>query len=218
MIADAAGNLYVLMANRNVFKIVIDSKVATYMGTIKGLPDGFTTNGAMVEEGSKVIVASSESSIGYFRFDLNTMQAEKITTTEAVFKASDLANERLAFAKKKKDKKNETLPEPKQPATEDVAKKSLQQNSIQNSGIAVYPNPVTSRFVKVSFADQPAGKYKVQLYDIAGQLIKSEEVTVRGNMHIQEIRLPQAIMGGNYLLKVSGINNTVSVTNKLVVQ
>ena len=60
----------------------------------------------MVEEGSKVIVASSESAIGYYRFDLTTMQAEKVSTTASVFNASDLANERLAFAKKKKDKKN----------------------------------------------------------------------------------------------------------------
>src|SRR5688572_22111148 len=53
MVADASGNLYVLTANRNVFKVVISSKVATHMGAIKGLPDGFSTNGAMVEEGSK---------------------------------------------------------------------------------------------------------------------------------------------------------------------
>ena len=94
--------------------------MATHLGTIKGLPDGFSTNGAMVEEGSKVIVASSESAIGYYRFDLTTMQAEKVSTTASVFNASDLANERLAFAKKKKDKKN--AEEPKQQVTEEVTK------------------------------------------------------------------------------------------------
>src|SRR4029078_12588456 len=142
MIADASENLYLLTANRNVFKISIESKVATYQGTIKGLPDGFSTNGAMVEEGSKVIVASSESAIGYYRFYLTKMQAEKVSTTASVFNASDLANERLAFAKKKKYKKN--AEEPKQLVTEDATKKSPLQNAVVNNGISIYPNPVTN--------------------------------------------------------------------------
>jgi hypothetical protein len=216
MIADASGNLYLLMANRNVFKIVIDSKVATYQGTIKGLPDGFTTNGAMVEEGSKVIVASSESAIGYYRFDLTTMQAEKVSTPESVYNASDLANERLAFAKKKKDKKN--AEEPKQPATEDVTKKSPAKDAIGSNGISVYPNPVTNGLVKISFADQPAGKYSVELIDITGKLIQSKEININSSMHVEEVRIPRSVSGGSYLLKITGVNNNVSVTNKLVVQ
>ena len=216
MIADASENLYLLTANRNVFKISIESKVATYQGTIKGLPDGFSTNGAMVEEGSKVIVASSESAIGYFRFDLVTMQAEKVSTTASVFNASDLANERLAFAKNKKDRKN--AEEPKQQATEEVTKKSPLQNAIINNGISVYPNPVTNGLVKVTFTDQPAGKYSVELIDITGKLIQSKEINVNSNMHIEEVRIPRSASGGNYLLKINGINNNVSLTNKLVVQ
>ncbi|HKC36043.1 MAG TPA: T9SS type A sorting domain-containing protein, partial [Chitinophagaceae bacterium] len=191
---------------------------AKYQGTIKGLPDGFTTNGAMVEEGSKVIVASSESAIGYYRFDLTTMQAEKVSTPESVYNASDLANERLAFAKKKKDKKNEIAEEPKQPSTEEVAKKSPLQDAIVNNGISVYPNPVTNGLVKVSFADQPAGKYSVELIDITGKLIQSKEININSSMHIEEVRIPRSVSGGSYLLKITGLNNNVSVTNKLVVQ
>jgi hypothetical protein len=116
------------MANRNVFKIVIDSKVATYQGTIKGLPDGFTTNGAMVEEGSKVIVASSESQLAIIDSTLQLCRQKKFLLHAAVFNASDLANERLAFAKKKKDKKN--AEEPIQQVTEEVTKKSPLQNAI----------------------------------------------------------------------------------------
>jgi len=216
MIADASENLYLLTANRNVFKISIESKVATYQGTIKGLPDGFSTNGAMVEEGSKVIVASSESAIGYFRFDLVTMQAEKVSTTASVFNASDLANERLAFAKKKKDKKNAEVSN--QQLAEDVTKKSPLQNAIINNGISVYPNPVTHGLVKVSFTDQPIGKYSVELIDITGKMIQSKEINVRGSMHIEEVRIPRSVSGGSYLLKINGVNNTVSFTNKLVVQ
>src|SRR6187551_863155 len=201
MIADASGNLYLLTANRNVFKISIESKVTAYIGVIKGLPDGFSTNGAMVEEGSKVIVASSESAIGYFRFDLTTMQAEKVSTTASVFNASDLANERLAFAKKKKNRKN--TEEPNQQLTEEVVKKSPLQNAIVNNGISVYPNPVTNGLVRVSFTDQPVGKYSVELIDITGKMIQSKEINVRGSMHIEEVRIPRSVSGGSYLLKIN---------------
>jgi hypothetical protein len=218
MIADASGNLYVLQANRNVFKVAISSKVATYMGAIKGLPDGFTTNGAMVEEGSKVIVASSESSIGYYRFDLTTMQAEKVSTTESVFNASDLANDRLAFdKKKKKDKKNDEVVEQKPQVAEEVTKKSP-TDLPTNNGISVFPNPVTNRLVKISFADQPAGKYSVDLIDITGKLIQSKEVNVNGSMQIEEVRIPRSVSAGNYLLRVNGLKNNISVTNKIVIE
>ena len=218
MIADASGNLYVLTANRNVFKVSIESKVATYLGAIKGLPDGFSTNGAMVEEGSRVIVASSESAIGYFRFDLTTMQAEKVSTTASVFNASDLANERLAFAKKKKDKKNAEEPKQQQVVAEEVTKKSPMQNSIENNGIAIYPNPATSGFVKVSFTNQPAGRYSLDLLDVTGKLIQTKEVNIRNNMQIEEVRIPKTLSAGSYLLKITGVTNSVSFTNKIIVQ
>jgi hypothetical protein len=220
MIADASGNLYVLTANRNVFKVNIQSKVATHQGIIKGLPDGFSTNGAMVEDGSKVIVASSESSIGYYRFDLTTMQAEKVSTSPSVFNASDLANERLAFAKNKKEKKNAEGPKQQQltQVTEEETKKSPVQQGILNAGISVYPNPVTNGLVKVSFADQPTGRYSIDLIDITGKLIQAKEVNINNSMQIEEVRIPKSVSGGNYLLKINGVNNKVSFTNKLVVQ
>ncbi|HEX2684860.1 MAG TPA: hypothetical protein VHL77_13035, partial [Ferruginibacter sp.] len=104
MIADNAGNLYLITAYRNVWKINIESRTAEYKGGIKGLPEEYQTNGAAVEEGSKVIVCSSRSTESYYRFDLNTLQGEKIQGGSDVFNASDLANGNLAFAKKEKDK------------------------------------------------------------------------------------------------------------------
>ena len=221
MIADAQGNLYLITGNRNVFKISISSRTATYQGTIKGLPQGFTTNGAMVEEGSKVIVCSSQSTAGYFRFDLTTMQAEKISSSENVFNASDLANGNLAFEKKKKEKKrNDVLEEtPQQPTvTETRQNQNSQQEILQKNSIAVYPNPVTNGFVKISFADQPPGKYQLQFMDISGQLISSKDVHVNSSMQVEEFRLPEFVTKGNYLLKVVNDANKISVVNKLTVQ
>jgi hypothetical protein len=72
--------------------------------------------------------------------------------------------------------------------------------------------------VKVSFADQPAGRYSVELIDITGKLIQSKEVNVNGSQQIEEVRIPRSVSAGNYLLKINGINNNISVSNKIVIQ
>ncbi len=219
MIADASGNLYLVTANRNVFKINIESKVATHKGSIKGLPQGFSTNGAMVEEGSKVIIASSESTVGYYRFDLNTLQAEKVSSGADVFNASDLANGNLAFDKKRKEKKeDEARTENKPSITDAMAKTEQQEETILKNGIAVYPNPVTNGVVRLSFSEQPTGRYQVQLLDLSGRLITSKEVNISSEVQIEEFRFPELSVKGNYLLRVSSEVNKVSVTNKIVVQ
>ena len=92
------------------------------------------------------------------------------------------------------------------------------QNAIVNNGISIYPNPVTNGLVKVSFADQPAGKYSVDLLDVTGKLIQSREVNINSSMHVEEIRIPRSVSAGSYLLKINGVNNNVSVTNKIIVQ
>jgi hypothetical protein len=218
MIADVNENLYLITANRSVFKIAIETKAAEYLGNIKGLPRGFSTNGAMVEEGSKVIVASSESTEGYYRFDLNTLQAEKISAQGNVFNASDLANGNLAFDKKKKDKKQEAAvaEQAKQTTVAASAGTRRPETSFENN-ISVYPNPVTNGTVKVSFNDLPAGKYQVQLVDLSGRLISSQEVTLNNKLQVSDITIPE-VSKGNYLIKIVSEPNKVSVTSKLVVQ
>lgn len=219
MVADASGNLYLITAYRQVYKINIDTKVATYLGSIKGLPQGFSTNGAMVEEDSKVIIASSESTLGYFRFDLNTLQAEKLTGEGKVFNASDLANANLAFAKKKKEKQETTPPPPvvNTAVTEEQRTESLAESNAR-PGISVYPNPVTEGIVRLSFSDQPTGRYRVQLLDITGRVVGSKEVNVTGPAQIEEFRFPELSVKGNYLIQITNDINKIHVTDKVVVQ
>jgi len=221
MIADNRGNLYLITANRNVFKISLDSKVAAYQGNIKGLPKGFSTNGAMVEGGTTVIVASAQSTSGYYKFDLSNLMAEKISAQATVFNASDLANGTLASVKKKKDKKEPELTEDVIQETvlkEEPTKISPEQDAFQQGNITVYPNPVSNGMVKLSFANQPAGKYQIQFLDISGKLIRAQEVNIDNKIQVEEFRLPELIAKGNYLIKVFSDLNKVSIVNKLTVQ
>ncbi len=217
MVADASKNLYLITANRRVFKIGIDSKTASYLGVINGLPAGFSTNGAMVEEGSKVIVASSENTTGYYRFDLNTLEAEKISTAGAVFNASDLANGNLAFAKTKKKKNNAAQPEPAKP--EEVRITGMTEEKIERPGrINIFPNPVVAgESLRLSFAEQPEGKYQVQLLDLSGRVIRTQEFNINSKSQLAEFAVPQ-IAKGSYLLRVTNTSKNISVSSTVMVQ
>jgi hypothetical protein len=225
LIADAQKNIYLITANRNVFKISLDNRMATYLGVIKGLPRGFTTNGAMVEGGSSVIVCSSNSTSGYFRFDLNSLNAEKISGEGTVFNASDLANGILAFDKKKRDKKHEVrptevIPEPQAlPENPEVEAKARRLENVTEMGsVSVFPNPVRNGVVKLSFENQPRGRYQVQFMDISGKVISTREINIDNRVQVQELQLPKLITAGNYLIKVINAENKVTSVNKLVVE
>jgi len=219
MIADTKDNLYLITANRAVYKIDLDSKVATYKGQIQGLPRGFSTNGAMVEEGTKIIVCSSNSTQGYFRFDLNTLQAEKISTASSVFNASDLASGAFVSEKKKKEEKQEvvTTEQPVEQKQETASAEKTKPQEMLSNKISVYPNPVSNGVFRLSLEDQLPGKYNVQLVDVSGKMIFSQDVVVNNKTQIEEFRLPQMVTTGTYFVKVSSANKTLSV-NKLLVQ
>ena len=82
----------------------------------------------------------------------------------------------------------------------------------------MYPNPVTTGTVRLTFRDQPHGKYIVQLIDISGKQISQQEVTVNNKIQVQELRLPSLITAGNYMIRVVDNANKIVNTEKLVVQ
>lgn len=216
MIADDAGNLYLITAYKNVFKINIETRTSEYKGRISGLPEGYQTNGAAVEEGTKIIVCSSRSTEAYYRFDLKTLQAEKISAEGEVFNASDLANANLASDKKDKKEKPEEVTTP---VTESAVAKSVTPvEEVKNGNITVYPNPVTDGLVKISFRDQPAGRYNVQILDMSGKAVSSSDIVINGKTQVQEIRLPAMMAKGNYVIKVRGAGNRNSLVSQLTVQ
>jgi uncharacterized protein YvpB len=88
----------------------------------------------------------------------------------------------------------------------------------KNNSITVYPNPVTDGLVKLSFNNQPAGKYSVQLMDLSGKMISNTEVVISSKTQVQEIRLPNLLAKGNYLIRVTGADNRNNLVTKLTVQ
>lgn len=74
MVADAFGNLYVLSAAGIVFKFNPSNLHADYLGKVKGLPDGYTLNGAAVMKDGNVLLGTT-SSHGFFTLDIKSLEA-----------------------------------------------------------------------------------------------------------------------------------------------
>jgi hypothetical protein len=154
------------------------------------------------------------------------MQAERVSQQGDVYNASDLANGNLAFEKQKKEKKQKEVKEPTAPVVtatetkpeENATARTTQYNESGKGTIAVYPNPVTNGYVKLQFNNQPIGQYQVQLLDVSGRLISSQQVNINYDGQVEEFRFPDLNVAGSYLIKVTSEQNKVSVVSKIVVQ
>jgi hypothetical protein len=205
MIADDDGNLYVFSARNNVFRIDIDSKVATYLGVISGLPNGFTVNGAAVNEINQVLVASATQSGSLFNVDMKSLVATAYAASGSVWQSSDLANSNLLISGNRKTD-----------AGEDIMKNK--PVNIDISRVSVYPNPVTDNQFVVQFGQLEAGNYTVQVTDVMGRQVVQQIVNVGGENQSQLIKLNASSARGVYLVTVlNAISKTVFST-KLVVQ
>jgi hypothetical protein len=218
IIAGKAGELYLITANHNIFEINIKNMTALYKGTIQGLPRGYSTNGAAVEEGSMVLVNSSNSTEGYYHFDMTTLAAEKVQNSGETFNASDLANANLLTFKKEK-KEEQPVVAPVQEQVVDIAPvKNKPVEQIPETRLSVYPNPVTNSVVNLVLENYVAGKYQARLIDVSGKQLGSKGFTISNKSHTEPFNLPPTIAKGNYLIQLYDQSANGAGIVKLVVQ
>ena len=216
IVADDKNNLFLVTANRQVFKISVKDKTAKWVGSIQGLPRGYSTNGAIVEKETSIIVSSSTTTNGFYRFDLKDLQAEKVSEGESVFKASDLANANLISEKKKE----EDNPVAEAAKTSNAVLEEKRALAVKYK-MSAYPNPaVKGGVVNLAFNDFPQGRYQVQLMDLSGKLLRAENINVGGRMQLYLLQIPKSLAQGTYLVKIVGDANTdkVLVSEQIVVQ
>ena len=206
MIADDNGNLYAISARNHVFKINIESKVATHLGAITGLPATYTINGAAVNEENKIVVASATQGGSLFTVDTKSLVATPYTIAGTVWQTADLANGNLLESGAKvKGSVIELISRTDQP----------------NSGdgkINIYPNPITNNQFVIQFNQLEAGNYSIQVTDIMGRQVVQQAVTINGENQAQTIKLNAASSKGVYLVKVTDQSRKAVYSSKVSVQ
>jgi hypothetical protein len=202
MIADDRGNLYILSAQNQAFKVNIETKVASHLGSIKGLPGDFTVNGAAVDGDGNLLVGSAINGSSYYVVNPKNWEASAYPAP-VVFRSSDLANSNFLSTAPKNN-----------PTIETIAVKTSPLSSL----IQVYPNPVTTNNFTLLFNKVPAGDYTVELTDVMGRTVLQKRVVVNYKTATQNISLASSNAKGIYLVKVSDINSKAVFEQKVLVQ
>jgi len=202
MIADAYGKLYIISANHNVFSLDIDSRTATHLGVISGLPANYTTNGAAVDDDGNIVVSSANSFDGFYKFTLKDLTATAVPGSDK-FNASDLANGNLLL-QKEKDAADKFSP--------------IVTPVVVATDAKVYPNPVTGKEFNVLLDGQKAGNYMVILSDLSGRNILSREVNVFSKSQVANVKITTALAKGMYFVKVIDAAKQVVLSEKVMVQ
>jgi hypothetical protein len=201
LVADDAGHLYLICGSNKVFKVDIDTRVASYLATIAGLPEKFTTSGAAVNEFDKLIVGSSVYSDGYFIVDPETWIASPARSTHEIYGSADLANSNLLHAK---DPTSSNLFWSKSPE--------------KNNQIRIFPNPLLFDEVSVQFNGLPPGNYTIQLANVLGKKVIQKKVAVTGPSKTEVLHIPHFAAQGFYYVHILDEKNKVIDTQKLVVE
>ena len=204
IVADDNGHLYIVTATKKVFKVNIDTRVATLQGTIKGLPGNFSVNGMVVNDAGKLMVSSAQNPDAYYLVDPANWSAEIYQTSTGIFRSSDMANGNILFTK------------PSNPLKEI----SIVQNrdADLDNRIQLYPNPVSQNTFAVRFNSLQAGNYRIELRDVMGRTILQQKVNVLGNDQSESININPASAKGVYMVQVMNEQNKTVFSQKLVVQ
>ena len=207
MVSDDQGNLYILSARNQVFKVNTETKVATYLGGIKNLTGDFTVNGAVVDGDGKLLVSSAVNNKSYFIINPKDWTASPYQLPNGVFRSSDLANSNYLSTKA-----TTTI----QPAQE-ITTLSRPQEKFANQ-ISVYPNPITNNYITLQFHKVPNGDYTVELTDVLGRSVQQRKITINAEQQTQTLPLNAGNAKGNYLIKVINRDKQSVFTQKVLVQ
>ena len=202
MVADALGNLYLFTASKNVFKINLESRIATHLGSITGLSGAYTLNGAAVDNDDNVIISSANTFEGFYKVNIKDLTAVKLNTTGQIFNASDLANGNLLFENQARNAVG--------------AAPLIQREVIGNQFVSIYPNPVFGTQFKVTFDNKAAGEYNITLTDVQGKIIMTRQVFVKSAGQVETIQLKNQRANGIYLIKVTNSNKKPVFADKIV--
>lgn len=200
MIADDDGNLFVFSARNHVFKVSIETKIATYLGIVTDLPAQFTTNGAAVNDKNEIILASAVGTSSLYAIDFKTLKATPVKS-DLIWRSSDLGSSNLLATR---------LVVP-------PAKLISAVNEKPDGRVQIYPNPVINKQFALQF-NQMEGNYTVQVSDVMGRQKMQNIVNVKGKGQIESVQLPATTLKGVYLVKVLDYTNKTVFTRKIVVQ
>lgn len=187
MISDAFGNVYVLTASANVFKINPNNLRTDYLGKIKGLPEGFTVNAAAVERDGSVLLGSSSVNGGFYTLDFSTLEAKfKVDYNLPVY---DLASNFF------------------------LKQDELNQIANLGSNYSLYPTIVKNSQLNIVSKSDESSVLNISVWDINQKRVYTNTVSVKSIGEYQ-VNLKGSLQPGIYILKAINQNGKEVINTK----
>lgn len=202
MIADDKGNLIIMTSAQHAFRINIQSKVATHLGLLKGLPVGYSINGMAVTHQNQILVTSAVQT-GYFLIDPATWSATAWTVKETAWNSSDLANSNVLRS---------------QAPNRNAKPETAQLVETGKGYMTVYPNPTQQHQFQLRLRDLNPGGYQLEITDMLGRQVLTQSVQISQENSTLPVLLPKGQTQGLYLIKLSGTESRQSYQQKLMLQ
>lgn len=186
MIADAFGNLYVLSASANVFKINPNNLKTEYLGKIKGLPNGFTVNAAAVQKEGSVLLGTSAANHGFYNMDFSNLEAKFLV--DSSFPVYDLSS------------------------TNFLKQKELDNLGL-NSNYSLYPTIVKNSQLNIVSKSSENSVLNISVWDINQKQVYTNSVSVK-NVGEFQVKLDGTLQTGIYVLKAVNQNGVEVINTK----
>jgi hypothetical protein len=204
LVAAADGSLYLITMRNSIYQIIPGTRVATYKGVIKGLPQNFYSNAAAATEDGNLIVGCSYGDHNCFLVDMNSFEARPAFSEKpGKLNYSDLASGYMLFSRSRFNNGNEV--------NQDLF--TAEQYQLQ-----IYPNPITENRFKLNFKQTNTGMHTIQVTDLSGQLIRQTMVQVSGRGQAFHVELPAETAKGLYLVRVTDHTEKTVHVSKIVLQ
>lgn len=187
LIADNAGNLYLISAYSQVLKINPKSMKAEFVGAISGIESGFTTNGSAVLSDGQILMANSQGK-GFYTVNFDNLKAVKVNADygKPVY---DLASPYFL--------------------------KNAEVAAVANNFVSVYPTKVTERQITVSVNNKIDGMGQVIVYDMAGNELITSKINLADVLNSKTLTLNN-LSPGNYFIKVVDFQGNELINEKFI--
>jgi len=184
MIADAFGNLYIISAAGNIFKLNPDNLNTSFIGKIKGLPEKYTVNGAAVDKNGNVVLATT-SEFGFYVLNFDTLEAK--FAADYAFPVYDLASSNFL--------------------------KQNQADNLITSDYSLYPTIVKNNELNIVSKTNENTILNVSVWSLNNKQVYSNTVSVKA-IGDYKINLNGALQPGIYVLKATNQNGAEVINTK----
>jgi hypothetical protein len=197
MVAGDDGYIYLITQRSNIYVFSPQTRIAKHLGSINGLPQLFTPNGAAAMANGELLLSCSNGDQNCYIVNPENWEARSLSTENPKdFNMSDLASGYLLSRKPK-------------PAS------FFQDN---HTSLHVFPNPMSRSRLQISLENAVSGNYQVQLLDMTGKVINQQIINLSQGSQSVYLNYPAETAKGTYIIKVTNPSDKTIHSSKLMIQ